>query len=79
MLAAENSHAVPQYWIKLTGIFENTCLSIQQNNGQKNCTDQGAASIDVDPRSKQANLPRLLPTRLAQTRVFKQYNVKNTK
>ena len=42
-------------------------------------TDQGTASINVDPRSEQANLPELLPTRLAQTRVLKQYNVKNTK
>ena len=26
---------VPRYWIKLTGIFENTCFSSQQKNGQK--------------------------------------------
>ena len=30
-------------------------------------------------RSKQADLPKLLATRSAQTRVLKQYNVKNTK
>ena len=43
------------------------------------CTEQGTASINVNPRSKQANLTELLPTRLAQTRVLKQNNVKNTK
>ena len=42
-------------------------------------TNQGTISINVDPRSKQANLPKLLPTRLAQTRVLKQCNVKITK
>ena len=35
--------------------------------------------MNVDPRSKQANLPKPLPTMLAQTRELKQYNVKNTK
>ena len=40
---------------------------------------KGTASINVDPSSKQTNQPKLLPTRLAQTRVLKQYNVKNTK
>ena len=42
------------------------------------CRDQGTALINVDPRSKQANLPKLLATRLAQTRVLK-YNVENNK
>ena len=46
---------------------------------KNNYTDSGKASMNVDPRSKQANLPKLLPTRLSQTRVLKQYNVKNTK
>ena len=40
---------------------------------------KGATSINVDPSSKQANQPKLLPTRLAQTRLLKQCNVKNTK
>ena len=47
--------------------------------GKNTCTDQGTASINVDPRSKLENLPKPLPTRLAQTRVLKQYSVKNTK
>ena len=38
---------------------------------KNSCIDQGTASINVDPRSKQA-MPKLLPTRLAQTRVLKQ-------
>ena len=29
-------------------------------------------------KSKQANLQNILPTRLAKTRVLKQYNMKNT-
>ena len=40
---------------------------------------QGIASINVNPGSKQANLPKPLPIRLAQTRVLKQYNNKSTK
>ena len=46
---------------------------------EKTRTDQGTASINVAPRSKQSSLPALLPTMLAQTRVLEQYNVKNTK
>ena len=46
------------------------------------CTDQGAASLNVNTRSKQTNLPKLLPTTLSQTRVLKKYtqktkNIKN--
>ena len=71
---------VSQYWIKLTNIFENMCLPSQQKNGQKHLYRPiGTASINIDPRSTQANLPKLLPTRLAQTRVLKQYNMKDTK
>ena len=45
---------------------------------KNSCTDQRKTSINVDLRSKQTNLPKRLPTRLSQTRVLKQYNVKKT-
>ena len=60
---------VPRYWIKLTGIFKKTCLPSQQKMVKSSCTDKGTASINGDPRSKQANLPKHLATKLAQTRV----------
>ena len=46
------------------------------------CKDQGAASLNVNTRSKQTNLPTLLPTTLSQARVLKKYtqmtkNIKN--
>ena len=72
-------HTVPRYWIKLTGIFENTCFSSQQKNGQKHLCRTRNSIKNVDPSLKQANLPKRLSTRLAKTRVLKQYSVKNTK
>ena len=80
MLQIENKMlAVPRYWIKLTDVFEKRVFPVNKRIVKNTRTDQGTASINVDPRSKQANLPEPFPTRLAQTRILKQYNVKNTK
>ena len=79
MLAVENSHCLTILdQINRTDIFQNTCFLSVSERMVKN-TDQGTASINVDPKSKQANLQELLTTRLKQTRVLKQYNVKITK
>ena len=52
---------------------------VNKRMAEKTRPDQGTASINFAPRSKQSNLPALLPTMLAQTRVLEQYNVENTK
>ena len=47
-------------------------FSVNKRMVKNSCIDQETASINVDPRSKQANLPKLFPTGLVQIRVLKQ-------
>ena len=71
-------NTVLQYWVKLTGIFENQSLFIQQKNGRKQLYRLKNGVNKRQSEVKTKNLPKLLPTRLAQARVLKQFNVENT-
>ena len=71
-------NTVLQYWVKLTGIFENQSLFIQQKNGRKQLYRLKNGVNKRQSEVKTKNLPKLLPARLAQARVLKQFNVENT-